>query len=608
MISHRTNYFCLFLVTLTTILTLFCSCSSNKSPENTAPIAAASQVLDSDGDTRSDDQEKFEGTDPFIADVPKPVITIDPKSKLEVVGEAGDKIDFRLLASKENFLKTMALGLAARHGAVSTSSTLPGELNYNWKSFPSKESLKASDRASLKLEVKNKKARFRLNLTIEVGLPDRKLFRSVTDPILSLYFRKKDGTKDLLKSIEFDRHIIAGVKESFQIHLDDLPMEARSAFLSEENFLIAEFTDFYIPQLKSSYRQLMAKTLEKTVPVVVSMPTKTTLYFASASGPKNFTGITKSIFSENIKIETNAVTKVGELENTLANYETLDEIKDYPSSGKWFVATNDINKHFLDYEFRSGDLIVLSYFTAKEILSAVEEQLFVSREDLSTKETKEKEEEVIFLGNISNRSKLEFEISLNSLFGERLETRNETIPVGTKQLGIYAHCGLEINFFYPITEADEVVFNTESEFPLSHMELDYAGYRIRLMDLIKKKGVKVKWEEKTLKIESSEIANYLLPAEEQGIDGGELNLVFKPQIVSTHEGVKLVSASGQEKMVCPSIAAQAAYVHKISYSELSIFREWLPHIKAKFNVPYSGERAYRQDFSFNINSLIENKY
>lgn len=350
-------------------------------------------LVDSDGDGILDFQEKEDGTDPFIADIPTfdgelfqelRVSTtlfrrIDNKEetvffqvKKGSVLENGTQIENRdflrrgslfpiekgaLLARKSGFAGTGHLTTNLEASSFELYS--PPRMNDS-KIFPYSERLK-SLASSYEYE--------EINLTIANHLLiSSKRFGFYSNVWMDLYYYDsyeqkfiEVGSSQLLGPYDFNRSYTVGLK--FRSN-----NKAIVKAISETGgrHLYLKIRDFEIDSEKRRFKNILEKVIKKSVPVIISNQDGYLVRYIGINGkPSGLKEILSKATKEEIKLLSGNLVGIG----PQTNNSTL-EVGPYGESSiierKWFVTTNEISNSPTVYSFSPGEPVVISYFSESD--------------------------------------------------------------------------------------------------------------------------------------------------------------------------------------------------------------------------------------------------
>lgn len=224
--------------------------------------------------------------------------------------------------------------------------------------------------------------------TNTLKLDRNKGFQTIVNPTFNFhYFNYETGEYDLLTQKKIEKSIYEGVLERFDITLDGLPQKLiEENFLKKGEFITAELDDFEIPSMSMTYKKMMNSILEKCIPITVISPVGTSVHYVTLNSYQKHLGqFLKSIYGSNFKIENNELVQIEGLSNNLPKFKLLSELFDQTKNGKWFILINNrINDDVLQYEFKSGDKIVLNYMTGNELSNQSYKQVITTLPSLSS--------------------------------------------------------------------------------------------------------------------------------------------------------------------------------------------------------------------------------
>ncbi len=608
---------------------------------------------DSDGDGVRDSVEIEKGSDPLVADVP--IIesnffqnfTIDvgyhkvndnSPLKFSISTKIKDTDSSFKYRVGKMFGVDNSMYHAAKEGRFSghTYGIIKNE-DFSWVKYPTLDPLMLhSDiikfRPILDGEDPTTNSKFE-NYSVKITLEgNAKLtgvrFKEIKD--LSVNFYYHDFEKDsyvLLKNILINRTFQRGVNENFLVDIENVPVIfLRDSYLKHGEFLISEIDNYFIPELEIDYKTLMSSVLAKTVPVLLTTPSEDIVYYvATKSSGISFLEVLNRVFEKNFQVENNSLKRIGQYENNLENYEHLIDVKDKDKLGKWFVLTNKFKEHFMDHSYIKTDHITLSYITGRNLATqAVEIQASYS----SKVATATYNETVTPLGLVSPNSKIEIQLKGMKRFGHEVITMpfngsyhfggggNSTGPlvyscvwVGNKRIEFSRDFDLTINYNQ---EWDKMFLIINEE-------------RFKISTLISEKKVIVRNLDFSFQVSIDDISK--IKAIKQS-DENNISLAIVSSVEKKHQGIKLISQSGNQKSSwCTGfpgalgtlILATGQFDHEISKGSLDapIIEKWKADDLIWPSNTGAAERAklklmddidYEQNYSLAISSRIINYF
>ena len=608
------------LFALLTFIAFFYSCSVKKDQKPDI------RVLDSDGDQMTDKEELNLGRNPLIGDLPEMralflqnysisirYLRDGEEKELLIETKLGRKRpDFKYRVG-DIFARHIAFREAARIGEYSTHHFgVFREQDLTWVKYPDiderfylnkmghfREVLTQS-----KGEIKN------ISITLEssVKLKGNGIYASVKN--LEVNFRYYDHEKESyvhLGTKKIERHFSSGVRETFEVVLENVPLNLiRDSYFGRGEFIISEIKDYEIPGPQVSYRQLLLGIRKKTVPIVYNTPLESKIYYVSLGegGKKRFHEILKTIFDKQFSIEGNKLTRVEQFSNNLGDYRYLQEVKDKDKEGQWFVFTNPLNQHYLDYRFTHQDKIALSYVTGHVLARQTDETIKAHYEEFVGSEN----ENVAALGNISTNSELHLLLRPKRRFGEKLKEWKDVISWSSKGCGkncinFYYTCYFKFHSFEAFEEA--LIFQGSLGGEFSQIELLINNEAFNLKKLVDEKKAHVYWKGGHIHLVIKDIGKI------KEMSNAEENLIalkINPFVETTFNGVLLEEVEGRDFRYCPGGATIIAVGQKMPLSVASKdFEKWSHFVD--WNRVIRGEpKTYFQYFSLDISSLVINLF
>jgi len=588
--------------------------------------------MDSDGDRINDLEEKEKGLNPFVADIPELLVRFLQNYKISVnwhvktpdgvdhpesawdfiidtrVGRNDPDFKYRV---GEILVRNKAFAEASRVGRFSTHSW--GEIqesDLTRVTYPEVDSRFSGLNALKTGQYFNNPGVIIDAVSVELENTVKLLPNSMYGHIKNLeinfyYFDYKTESYELLATKTIDRHFNRDVNETFNVTLENVPVELISQnYLKKGEFIISEVKDFEIPELGIKYSELMNTVKSKTIQVVMNTPLETISSFVAPFKNKNrFSDLMESKFPKQFKIEDDKLVKVTQFENNLTDYTHLKEVKGEDKKGKWFVFTDRLTRTYLDHEYRAGESIILSYVTGKELAAQTSEKVNALRFSVSGND----EFEVYPLGNVSPNSVVDFQLSTGKRTGEWVEKKEER-PVSGGDCGGNCYiwqftCHFKFNTFKVRDEVYE--FKKDLSEELNQLSLIINEEEFNLKKLIEEKKVEVYWQDKNAHFRINDISKIkeIFEANENVI-----SLKIATLTNTTHDGVFLVSYSGRNHYGCFNLTGRAAIHLKLPIYEGSLnFNQW----KNLFNWDFhkiGKDRTYKQPFTLNVSSVVNNYF
>jgi hypothetical protein len=430
------NYLLLLLLALST------ACSF-KSPEGKGNPQTRSvdelkpeelKKIDSDGDMISNYDEKMNGTDPFVADIPKVDVSFLQDYSIEVVFEDETTFKIDTVVARDNpnfkyrvgdlFLKANSLNNAAKLGRFSGVSW--GEIkqeDFSWVKYPNTD--KEYYHSKVMEFVKNKGKKIK-SLTLELEntlrLQESPYFPSIDALEVNFYYYSHSKESYVLVHTEkIEKTFQSGVRENFAVTIENPPLELfEDSYLRRGEFIISEVKDFNCPDRKIKNSQLLASVKNKSIPVYVSTPYKNEInYVALNEGGEKFITIMQKLYSDKFAVVDEKLTQVEQFANNLPDFKYLYEVKENDKDGNWYVMTNRIKEHYLKQNFSTSDSITLSYITGKDLSAQRSETFFSLTEKVDSGENFNKYP----LGNVTKNSSVDVSVYINGLNGIRLNEK-----------------------------------------------------------------------------------------------------------------------------------------------------------------------------------------
>lgn len=430
------NYLLLLFLAITTACSFKSPDGNGKGQVRTVDELKPEELkrIDSDGDMVSNYDEKMNGTDPFVADIPKVDVSFLQDYAIEVVFEDESTFKIDTVVARDNpnfkyrvgdlFLKANSLKNAAKLGRFSGVSW--GEIkqeDFSWVKYPNTD--KEYYHSKVLEYIKNKGKKIK-TLTIELEntlrLQESPYFPSIEGLEVNFYYYSHSKESHVLVHTEkIEKTFQSGVRENFAVTIENPPLELfEDSYLRRGEFIISEVKDFYCPDRKIKNSQILASVKNKSIPVYVSTPYKNEInYVALNEGGEKFITIMQKLYSDKFKVLDEKLTQVEQFTNNLPDFKYLLEVKENDKDGNWYVMTNKIKDHYLKQTFSTSDSITLSYITGKDLAAQKNETFFSLTEKVDSGENFNKYP----LGNVTKNSSVDVSVYINSLNGIRLNEK-----------------------------------------------------------------------------------------------------------------------------------------------------------------------------------------
>lgn len=590
---------------------------------------------DSDGDGVTDQGELNLGRNPFVADLPELKIRFLQNYKIELFYHkiGSDKIESFVIDTKVNdtdpdykfrvgkvFARLHAMKTAASFGRFSSHSTGKiEEKDYSWVSYPeldpkffNQKALEFRTILDSGIEIDN----IKITMSNQARLIESAFYKEIKNLKLNFYYLNHETENyDILSSTSIERHFQGGVYETFDVVIENAPLNlVKDSLFKRGEFIISEVDDYEIPAKETNYKTLMAAVRAKSLPVLLETPLEEKLFYvASTSNGIRFQNILETTFDRNYKVENDQLLKIGQFENNLGTYTHLREVQDKDKLGNWFVMTNELKKNYLDHNYTNQDRIVLAYVTGSELAGQQQESIYSYREKVDPN----KSETIIPVGNVTPNSRIDIQLKPLSRYGRELTktTENFNRPGGSCGKNCIQHpinCSWQINLFKDYSEP----FRFMPDLSLEGEKLDLVvnGEAFSLKDLLKDKKLLIFKTDIGTHITINDINKI---KELKDFDENTVSLRVRAFAGSDFFGVKLVDMGGIWNGIggCPfnTPAVAEKFGTQISKETREIGEiSWLINDLAnrgyayKFSLMDSG--AYYQEISFGVSSVIQNYF
>jgi hypothetical protein len=582
---------------------------------------------DSDGDFINDLDEVNNGRNPLVANLPE--LKIRFLQNYQITGDFKNKktdaiesmlIDTKVRADDADFkyrvgslfIRDNAFKNAASSGRFSSHSWgFVEDFDLTWVKYPEVDPSFYSSKAIEYKKLYNKDEYDEQSVSVKlentVKLPANKFFKSVKNLELNFYYYNyQKESYELLDTKLVERHFNAGVTETFEVEISKIPSDLiEDNYFKKGEFIISEVNNFEIPDLKTDYQTLLASIKEKSIPVTYNTPLETKVFYVGLNGiTKSFSSILSSLFDKKFTIESNVLTKVNQFENNLADFTYLSEVKDQEKAGKWFVFTNEINQHYLDYRFKKGDLISLSYLTGQALANQSNEKVYSYREKASSGD----DFEIYPLGNISTNSSVDIQIQAKRKWGVKSKFREDDPQSSGGSCGSNCYsspfkCHIQIHEVSSFDE--EFNFSKELNDQFSRIELLINEDTFSLNKLIEEKKVSLKWIGDNIHLSIKDISKIkeLSEAEENLIS---LRMTSLNEVVN--EGITVVSYEGPARFTCIKASIHQAGTTGIPLNQASVdFNQWQSNVHWG-RVNRGGKKHLADRFELSISTIVNNNF
>jgi len=403
-----------------------------------------------------------------------------------------------------------------------------------------------------------------------------------------------------------ERHFQAGVNETFEVTLENVPLNLISEnYFKKGEFIISELGDYEIPEMDLTYKKLLTSVRAKSIPVIYNTPLESEISYVGMNGQEaSFTDVLNTLYGKKAVIEQNELKKINQFESNLPDFTYLSEIKEHDKKGKWFVFTNKLRQHYLDHMFLPSDIISLSYITGNILADQKAEKIFSYRPSANTTD----DMRVYPLGNVTPNSRIHIQVKPERIWGEKIKHWTDSIysvrgPCSGNCIYREYRCNFKFNIFESLDQG--LTFNTNLTDEASRIKLIINQEEFSLADLVNEKKADLYWINKNLHID---IKNILAIKEITDIEENVMALKLLPKRETTYNGVLLESWSGRDWYFCPDIAINVAGHNKWPLSvDSKEFGKW--QHQANWSRVIRGDRkTYTQNFSVGVIGIITNLF
>ncbi len=585
----------------------------------------AREDIDSDGDFVFDKVEIESGRNPNIADLPDIRMRFLQHYKILVSYKeissgktASFSIDTKRISDDpsfkyrvgEIFFRNNSLKSAANVGRFSGHSHGNYKENdLSWVTYPEIDS-----RFFLEQTMKYRKffdeskyliQNVQVELENSMKLKGNSVFKQISNPVMTFrFYNYESESYEIIHSEPIDRTLTSGVNEVISIKIANInPKLIKENFFQRGEFIISELTDYEIPELETNYLTLSNSIREKSIPIVYNTPLETSVFYVAINKGKNFNDILSTLFDDNVVIEKDRLTSIYQFRNSLPSYQYLSDLKDEDKKGDWFVFTNKLNKHFLDYNYTNKDIISLSYVLGVDLSRQDNEKVFSFRESVSSSNSSK----TYPLGNIATNSEVSLILTPRTKSGQELivdggEVRNGPCS-GRNCVSFPMLCRVRIHGFKNFSKS--LNFNQSFKEELERISLIINQDEFKLHDLVSKKLINTSFNNGNLVIMIRDINSI------KKLSNTDENVIFLRAYGknTTHfEGVRLESAEGRGWHMCANVIGGIAYENKIPINIDSFkFNEWAHNLNWSV-LSKSQNKTIYESFIFGISSMITNRF
>ena len=592
-------------------------------------IEEVKENLDSDGDLVLDVEEIKMGKNPLIANLPKLKVRFLQNYKIDTTykelgtGAVGSfdidtKVrdtdpDFKYRVG-EIFIRDNSYKVAANVGKFESHSW--GEIeehDLSWVKYPEIDPTFFHEQSLLnrKYFEEDKFEIDTISITLEnsVKLMANRGFRQIRNLEINFYYYNYETeVYELLKTEKIERHFKAGVNETFEVKIENIPASLlKDNYFKRGEFIISEIKDFEISELGTTYQKILASVKSKTVPVIYNTPLDSSIdYVAIDSKGKRFIDVLEMLFPKKVRTEEDLLTKVNQFSNNLPEYTYLKEVEKEDKKGKWFVLTNRLEQHYLDHKFTPNDVIVLSYITGKVLASQKDEVVYSFRENISGGA----DYKMYPLGNISPNSEIDIQISPKRKWGVTFSSEDRNYRERPCSCGTNCICGIltvdcfiKVNIFKSYDNG--LSFNKNLSGELERISLIINNSEFTLKNLVDKKAISLSWKGNNIHLKITD------PSKIIEINNFDENVMFlKLQNINgtTFQGAYLHNATGKHRNLCPQMTTFASD----NWGKIGVYSGSVMMDKFQRYISYGLKilppRPYRQSFSVSVISVINNMF
>ena len=433
------------------------------------------------------------------------------------------------------------------------------------------------------------------------------------------YFDYERGKYIIATSVILDHQINQGVREFFTVEIEDAAIPLiRDNYLMRGEFLILEVVDFEIPELGTTYKTLMGRVRNKSMPVVLNTPTESKVQYVGIKEDKNrFQHILETLFEQDYLIEQEELKKIGQFESNLPSYTYLHNILREDKKGKWFVFTDEISGHYLNHLYTPEDTLALTYATGSDLAAQT-----ASREN-RYHYAKSDDLNHYSLGNVSAHSSVHIQLKPGWRWGTIKRRRKyDNFFSSDYRCHIDIYTFEEFRAYLGFATDTHNLINAMDEGNISKGTLlsdgntlmeDFSNVKLVIGD--EEFSLRQLMDEDKVLFEETENGHihfsfYELSRIVEIEEGEERPISLKLQEIeeTASNGVRLSSMDGKFWFLCPDKAIDLARSHGMPLSADSVRENlWMTSVRSG-RVSRGEKQTYRQYFSLESSSTIVNHH
>ena len=634
------------LITIIIFFIMLTACSFQSEDEESIKgnIDQVEAYKDSDGDLIIDEEEIKVGKNPLIADLPNLKVRFLQNYKIDTVyknletGAVGSfeintKVrdsdpDFKYRVGKI-FVRDNSYKVAAGVGKFKSHTW--GEIeehDLSWIKYPDVDSKFFHEQSLLnrKYFEEEKFEIDTISITLEnsVKLMANRGFKQIRNLEINFYYYNYEKENyELLKTKKILRHFNTGVNETFEVIIENIPSSLlKDNYFKKGEFIISEIKDYEIPEMGTTYQNLLASVKSKTISVVYNSPLESSVdYIASGKTGKRFGEVLEVLYPKKVKIEEDSLIKINQFENNLPDFTYLKEIEKEDKKGQWYVLTNRLDRHYLDHEFTSKDIIVLSYINGSELASQTEEEIYSYRKTIDGGNS------IVSysIGNVTPNSEINIQIMPHKRNGTRITVGNFSIDDPGGNCGRNCNrrgllCRWDAHIVTPYSELISIPTDFSRE--IGNIELLVNNSSFLLKDLISKGLIEYKFimfdnrRGVHLKINDiNKIVNIF------SYDENVLAIKLKTEVFESLVGIRLYEVGRYWRGSGPHSIASCAYFTPLialgefnSYTvsneslDIATIKRMVPMLKPNHGnkMKFRSKETFKNSYKLNLSSSITN--
>jgi hypothetical protein len=622
------------------ILTLFYSCSKGRSDEQ-VPITSGEDLTgqlpispdqNSDGDLESDLVELENGRNPLVADLPSLKFSFSQNFilKFERIESEETHLINTDINSDDSDFKYSVGSLLIRSNSYDSIARFAKFSNHhygqiddfelNWYKYPTLDQQFFHDEL---LRLKNtafkdalENQRYSIIFKNSLTLKRNTQFQEITNLKLRFhYYDYESNSYEQIGTKIIEKRFLAGVKNEFEIELDNLPSNLiYDNFLKKGELIVAEIVDYEIPSYSKNYSTLIAQVKHFSIPVALNTPLGSEIKYVGINGKRMiFSEILQILYPNDYVIESGNIVRVEQFKTSLTSFTNLKELRANTKDGKWFVMTNKLDRGYQDYFFSSNDKIILSYILGSELAARSSNIAY----QFSEKATGHVSGNRYELGELSTNSRIDIQLRPSKVFGNTYTNHAESFSSAGGSCGRNCmtpphSCNYQINVIKNYSFPFRFKGPTKE---LENLGLEINNKEFKLSELLEDEKIKTYYKNKNLHILIEDIDQIF--AIEPNTENKLFLKIHSPQ-ESVFNGVKITHTTGDWIRTCipatlgiadklgTTILSNSSIPHALDRLKFDRNNFWTPQARSKFS--FQDDVLIFKNIEIDISSTINNYF